>query len=285
MEYLMSSDTKRKCFVVTPIGKDGSDIRRSADGLIDAVIEPVCKALELEMHVSHRIDTAGSITSQVIEHLLQDELVIVNLTFLNPNVMYELAVRHSARLPVITLAEDGTVLPFDISDERTIFYYNDMAGVTRLIPSLEKMSREALADTEPDNPIYRAVKNKVMKELHPQGDFQSYILERLDRFEKLLYDQKGTKKNAQSNIKPEDFNAEYQVRGTLQHEVQLSDEQFDSLLHKLYSVGINKIHRDKTSISALVSAKYDLLNAQNIFNKENIFSDIEVITRRYRSDN
>ncbi len=45
------------------------------------------------------------------------------------------------------------------------------------------MSREALEDTEPDNPVYRAAKNKVMKEMQPQGDFQSYILERLDRFE------------------------------------------------------------------------------------------------------
>jgi hypothetical protein len=278
MEYLMSSDTKRKCFVVTPIGKDGSDIRRSADGLIDAVIEPVCKALELEMHVSHRIDTAGSITSQVIEHLLQDELVIVNLTFLNPNVMYELAVRHSARLPVITLAEDGTVLPFDISDERTIFYFNDMAGVTKLIPSLEKMSREALADAEPDNPVYRAVKNKVMKELHPQGDFQSYILERLDRFEKLLSIQKSIiTKGTHSNYRPEYFQAKYQVCGILQNDIQLSDEKLDSFLHKLHTTGITRTIREPNSISALVSTISDLSDAKIIFDNENIFSDVEIL--------
>ncbi len=32
---------KKKCFIITPIGKEGSDVRRSADGLIDSVIEPV----------------------------------------------------------------------------------------------------------------------------------------------------------------------------------------------------------------------------------------------------
>jgi len=190
-----------KCFVVTPIGKDGSDIRRSADGLIDSVIEPICKSLKMEMFVAHRIDTPGSITEQVLEHILQDDLVIANLTTLNPNVMYELAVRHSARLPVISLAENGTNLPFDISDERTIFYDNDMAGVNKLIPILEKMASDALTDSEPDNPVYRAARNKVMKDIQPQGDFQSYMLERLDRFESIIQSNKLVPSKENSLIK------------------------------------------------------------------------------------
>ncbi|KGM07130.1 hypothetical protein LP43_0738 [Methylophaga thiooxydans] len=186
----MTNDKKRKCFVITPIGSEGSDIRSSADGLIDSVITPICKELNIELFVAHRIDTPGSITGQVLEHILTDDLVIANLTTLNPNVMYELAVRHSARLPTISLAENGTKLPFDISDERTIFYSDDMAGVTKLKPLLTNMINEALDDNEPDNPVYRAAKSQVMKELHPKGDFQSYMLERLERFETIL--QKST---------------------------------------------------------------------------------------------
>lgn len=178
--------TKKKCFVVTPIGNDNSDIRRSADGLIDSVIKPVCEELGMEVFVAHKIDTSGSITGQVLEHVLNDDLVIANLTTLNPNVMYELAVRHAARKPVVSLAENGTNLPFDISDERTLFYKNDMAGVTSLIPLLKKLITVALSDDEPDNPVYRAVKSRVMKDMHPENDFQSFILEKLERFEGLL---------------------------------------------------------------------------------------------------
>ncbi|MCE7609330.1 hypothetical protein LZS97_04085, partial [Vibrio fluvialis] len=182
-EEVKEQPARKKCFVVTPIGADNSNTRRAADGLIDAVIEPVCKALNIDVFVAHRIDTTGSITSQVIEHILDDDLVIVNLTELNPNVMYELGVRHAARLPVISLAQKGTSLPFDISDERTIFYENDMAGTFILKPQLEKMIGLALNDLEPDNPIYRVKTNKVMKELHPQNDVESYLMDRLDRFE------------------------------------------------------------------------------------------------------
>ncbi len=180
------NSSRKKCFIVTPIGADNSNTRRAADGLIDAVIEPVCKRLGLELFVAHRIETTGSITSQVIEHILDDDLVICNLTELNPNVMYELGVRHSARLPVISLAQKGTPLPFDISDERTIFFDNDMAGVHALQPQLEKMIGLALKDAEPDNPIYRVKTNKIMKELHPQNDVESYLMDRLDKFESLL---------------------------------------------------------------------------------------------------
>lgn len=188
-------DKKKKCFIITPIGADNTEIRRAADGLIDSVLEPILNKKDFEVIVAHRIDSPGSITSQVIDHIIKDDLVIANLTTLNPNVMYELGVRHATRKAVISLAENGTNLPFDISDERTIFYKNDMAGVNDLKDRLINMIDEAILDEEPDNPIYRVVKQNIMKKVHPSDDFQSYILERLDGFEKLLKREKISKKD------------------------------------------------------------------------------------------
>ena len=112
-----------------------------------------------------------------------DELVIADLTGLNANVMYELAVRHCARLPIVVVAEEGTTLPFDVATDRVIFYVNDMKGVHDLAPKLEGAIKIAIDDATPDNPVYRAAQDRVMKAVTPSDSVQNYILERLDKLD------------------------------------------------------------------------------------------------------
>lgn len=128
---------KKICFVITPIGSETDAIRRHIDGVIDAAISPALGE-GFELRVSHRIYEPGSITKQIIHEIYKADLVIANLTDRNPNVMYELAIRHCIGRPVITIADCETKLPADIILERAIPYHNDAKGVLELRETLSK---------------------------------------------------------------------------------------------------------------------------------------------------
>lgn len=157
----------KKCFIVTPIGNEDSDIFRRAKGVIDSVIKPVLEEYGFDdIKPAYEINVSGMINTQIINRIVEDDLVIVNLTGNNPNVMYELCLRHVVAKPIIHICENGTMLPFDIKDNRTIFYKNDMLGVEELKEKMKKFITEISYKKEyMDNPIYSACNyGKLLKE-------------------------------------------------------------------------------------------------------------------------
>lgn len=173
---IKDNDIIEECFIITPIGAFGSDVYNKAMGLIDAVINPVLRERKMEAMTANRMQDLGSINKQLIRRVIEDRLVIANLTGLNANVMYELAVRHAARKPVIIMAEEGTRLPFDISDQRTIFYSDTLSGVETAKIELRKKITYALQDESPDNPIYSYLENAELFKKVADSDFNQSIL-------------------------------------------------------------------------------------------------------------
>lgn len=163
-KIIMTEEKKKKCFIITPIGEEGTDIRRHIDGIIDAALIPVLEEnFDYELEVAHRIDAPGNIPKQVIMSIFNSDLVIANLTGNNPNVMYELALRHCFGTAVIVIAEIGTKIPADIMGERTIFYVNDAQGVIDLKSKLENMVQriQEVDKIKQAGPVYDALKEEL----------------------------------------------------------------------------------------------------------------------------
>lgn len=186
----------KTCFVITPIGDENSFIRRHIDGVINAAIRPALEE-NYEVKVAHEFTSPGSINKQVIIEIYTADLVIANLTELNPNVMYELAIRHALRKPVIMIMESGTnKLPFDVVSERTIFYKNDFQGVIDLRNALVKAEESIKEATVISNPIYDALENytndeKIIKEIEysdkESADVLKIILGKMNDLENIIH--------------------------------------------------------------------------------------------------
>ncbi|MEO5684919.1 MAG: hypothetical protein ABIQ88_19910 [Chitinophagaceae bacterium] len=155
----ITSSLENVCFYITPIGEEHSVERKHSDLFLGSIVEPALESLNLKVIRADQIDKPGTITKQIIEYLSKAKLVIADLSFSNPNVFYELAIRHAFRLPTVQIIRKGDKIPFDVSNSRTIPI--DTTDIYTLIPKLETYKaeiasqvRQALSDPDSvDNPL------------------------------------------------------------------------------------------------------------------------------------
>lgn len=209
-EVEKKSNMRKTCFIVAPIGSEGSEVRRAIEGLLDAVLRPVLEELHgYHVEIAHKISASGSISDQIMNFLLEADLVVVDLTGLNPNVMYELAIRHCIGLPLVVIARDGTSLPFDVVQERTIFYHNDMHGVVDLKDRLDNAVKNVNENGgQTDNPVTRARKAQIVREQLKSGkggeaDIMKFVLDQINELKSMVL-RSSNIQNVQSIYNPMD---------------------------------------------------------------------------------
>ena len=152
-------DWGKVCFYVTPIGHPESEERQHSDLFLTSLVEPAVAEFDLRLVRADGIGKPGMITAQVIEHLVRARLVVADLSFHNPNVFYELALRHAVRLPVVQIIRASDRIPFDLDQFRTVQI--DNSSIYTLVPQLESFRsqiasqiRRALSDEgDPSNPL------------------------------------------------------------------------------------------------------------------------------------
>jgi hypothetical protein len=96
--------------------------------LWEYVVEPACSAHNLDPVRADKIAHPGEITEQIFRLLRDADVVIADLTGGNPNVMYELGLRHTRDKITVQLGENER-LPFDINTIRTIRFRRTERGL------------------------------------------------------------------------------------------------------------------------------------------------------------
>lgn len=119
---ITNEDENKNCFVICPIGNEDSDTRKRSDITFEHIIKPVVEKHGYTPIRADHISESGMISTQIIDHVINSALVIADLTDSNPNVYYELALRHSVQKPYIQMINLDQTIPFDISGMRTIFF-------------------------------------------------------------------------------------------------------------------------------------------------------------------
>lgn len=146
------SEGPKQAFVIGPIGDkdavDGSKDRvifEEAIRVFEDVIEPACSAFGIGVVRADQLARTGEIPEQIFRLLRDSEVVIADVTGANPNVMYELGLRHTTGRLTIQLGERGR-LPFDISAIRTIIFRRTEAGMVEARKKLSQALSHGIED-------------------------------------------------------------------------------------------------------------------------------------------
>lgn len=263
----------KKCFIITPIGSENSNTFRKAKGVIESVIKPILTEYGFDdVKPAYEINVSGMINTQIINRIIDDDLVIANLTGNNPNVMYELCLRHVVAKPIIHICEDGTSLPFDIKDSRTIFYKDDMLGVKELENKLRKFVAEIEYDIDQmDNPIYTASKyGKLLKETR-EGTKENEILRLLlDISNKVDGDSFGNSRSRSVDYGDEDNIYAKHVYNAL---AKISSDDIDNINEKVGSDGMIEFEELAQIVDVNASVLKQILIKQNVLKKSAKYLD------------
>ena len=70
----------RRCFVISPIGADGSPVREHANDVFDYIIAPAMEECGVKAFRSDHMREPGKITDQMFQAIVQEDICIAVLT-------------------------------------------------------------------------------------------------------------------------------------------------------------------------------------------------------------
>lgn len=199
------------CFVIMAIGDQeygsvkvtAKELRSKYDDLIKEAIEKARPGLEVAR--ADDIALPGSITTDILTRIMHSDFVLADITHPNPNVFYELGLRHAVRPGTIIIKDkNGPKPPFDLAHSRYIEYENTPTGLKELSENLKQyfsfFERDRL---RPDNQFLELAKltdyefmdyGRAEKE-PPEAQFMRAVLTNPNLFELFARQQNGEEIN------------------------------------------------------------------------------------------
>lgn len=132
---------RKTAFVISPIGTQGSDTFSRFKLSLEYVIKKALPATKWDVIRADLESSPDSITGKVISRIVESDLIVADLSNHNPNVFYELAVAHGYKRPVVHIMEEGQRVPFDVGDQRVIFY--DLTNPASVDKAVNDLARAA----------------------------------------------------------------------------------------------------------------------------------------------
>lgn len=159
---------KKNCFVIIGFGSK-TDLETGRvldlDKTFEYLIKPVFEELEINCFRAKEIKHTGIIDVPMYEWIYKADIVVADISTLNPNALYELGIRHALKpFTTIVISEKELKYPFDVN--HTIIHSYEHLGkdigfgeVRRFTSELKDLVEQILVNQNNDSPVYTYLPN------------------------------------------------------------------------------------------------------------------------------
>src|SRR3990167_10118585 len=197
------ADKKKTCFVIMPISVHGdqlNDYRGDKEHFIhvlEHLFAPAIESINYEL-IPPNAKGADLIHAEIIKNLEESDLVICDMSTLNPNVFFELGIRTALNKPVCIVKDDKTpVIPFDmgIINSHTYLCGLDPWILESEINKIKEHIEESIKRSGSENMLWRqfGITNVAKEYEQKAGDDpkMDYVMMQLDSIKQDLEIQKN----------------------------------------------------------------------------------------------
>ena len=112
----------KTCFVIMPFSDYGGIVEQEWTTIYDCLLKPAIEDCNLGYECKRSEIRNGAFTKDINLGLKHSKVVLADITYFNPNVMWELGYAEAADVPCVLLNQFVEKSPFDLSHIRQVPY-------------------------------------------------------------------------------------------------------------------------------------------------------------------
>jgi len=154
-------NNKKKCFVIMPFSSTKSCTEQKWTEIFGYIVKPSVEESGFGYECERSVAERENIIKGILEALNKANVVIADLTDNNPNVFYELGVRHTLANRTILIAQGEKHIPFDLRPYPVAFYGESPAKIAEFKKDIKKKLEDIEKNPErSDNPVADFLKER-----------------------------------------------------------------------------------------------------------------------------
>ena len=153
---MKNEDYENGCFIMMPFSSCEGYDHNHFDRVYEQIIEPAIRDAGLIPFTTKNSLISIDIMSEILEYIKNCKYSICDLSSRNPNVLYELGLRHAYDMPVLLIKDEKTDKIFDVGGINTISY-NSHRLFENVIDAKEKI-KCGLVEIEKSSTILKSIK-------------------------------------------------------------------------------------------------------------------------------